>query len=222
MPAIFLKNQAPTFNINGLNGWDTRTIYCYYGKPEYFYSTDNFTANLFGQIEKDTSYFKGTYTIKPTTNRYFKSGKNLRIRGRFLVSASNSPVNFNIYSKIYDKNTDVTTPISSTNNGNNHIFFNGDKETDVPCDFEILMTFIEVSDGGSVNFFCQSNGYYQYNIDNFNGNGNNIQNVYVPIWKSSGYVGPFSSDSEKSIHISFDNSEVTSIKVVQIIMEELS
>jgi hypothetical protein len=111
------KHPAPTFNVNGVKGWDTRLIYSYYGYPmyatgfQYNYwrqtsgSNPNYDYNLFEGIKdfevsqlypdqgggfSNEIYSSSIYkgTYENFPSRYFKTGKTLRIKSNMIISSS--------------------------------------------------------------------------------------------------------------------------------------
>jgi hypothetical protein len=234
-----LKPLTSTFSINNVPGWNTRHIYNYYGTPsgvlDYVSSSLDFTSDLF-QIIKNYNdpignnsqpVAKGAINTNKNffPNRYFATGKTLRIKGRFLISTPSSGTP--IFNMAISANNSISgsTLIASTNNGHNHE--STISETNMPVDFEITLTSIENQFTITTPYnalFMQANGHYQYEYANYNSAGRNISVAYVPIWNDLQYVqvGLLEDASTNAITLDFTNSDkIDSIKVMYITIEEL-
>jgi hypothetical protein len=233
-----LKHQTPNHNINGIAGWSNRTIYSYYGSPgidtipfDYFAPAGDYTTNLFEAIAgysfpstNSMPIYKGTTTFPA---RYFSTGKNIRIKGRFLISCGSTSPAFNMRVHISDPNLGLTT-IAASNSGYNHTLVHD--RTNMPLDYEITLTGIETlqydtdTNTSTYETFIQANGYFQYEAGNYNSAGENSAVHYVPIYLSEPYrqtTGLITNT--KSIQINFVNSaDVTSLKVIYLIIEEMA
>jgi hypothetical protein len=97
MPIGSIKHAGPTNIINSVKGWNIRHIYNYYGTTNttdfnyYTQSGEDYTQNLFNMITdygnslspSPLTLYKGGYTFPP---RYFRAGKDLRIKAFLYVS----------------------------------------------------------------------------------------------------------------------------------------
>ena len=228
-----IKHQTPNHNINGIQGWSNRTIYSYYGSPtvyyDYYADESRYDFDLFEAINGYTFPNTNSRSIYKGTNlfpaRYFSTGKNLRIKGRFFISCGSTTPKFDMRVLISDP-TLGPIEIASTNNGNDHLLQNN--LSNAPIDYEIMLTGIEtyVDDNGAKTYetFIQANGFYQYTVGNYNSNGSNTENAYVPVYDNSPYrttTGLITNT--KTVSIDFVGSEdVTSIKVIYLTIEEMA
>jgi len=231
-----IKHQTPNHNINGIAGWSNRTIYSYYGSPgettyyDYYIQNSAYDVNLFTGIAAYTfpntnsrPIYKGT-TAFPA--RYFSTGKNLRVKGRFFISNGNTFPVFNMAVNIIDPIRGETT-IAASNNGSDHNLSHD--RTNMPLDFEIMLTGIETSMLNNSNnettyeTFIQANGFFQYESADFAGDGNNTAVSYVPIYLLDPYRTTTGLITDtKTLSIKFDGSNnVTSIKVIYLTIEEM-
>lgn len=227
MPLTVLKHIAPSLNINSVKGWDTRLIYCFYGLPDSPFNYvsvagGDYETNLFQAIKLFGDYYKGNNTFG--LDRYYSTGKNLRIKGRFIVTSNDSNRLFNIWVNLDNKDLGINYQLAATNNKNDHTFFNGNIGESVPVDFEIIISFVESVEGENPIFLAQANGYYQYNLDSYSANGFNIQNAYVPIWNGgeTNFIGPLNSLNSFILNINFSRSSVYKIILSYLTIEELS
>ena len=235
-----ISSLTPTNLVNGIQGWNTRLIYAYYGSPAGAYDIGPHLSagtELFGDLSAytfpDTNYqpitkgFQNYYKLVTLTNRYFATGKNLRIRGRFLISTPplTSPT-FSMNVAVYNFGGvgDTTTTIASTNNGAGHLVSQGVDRA--PLDFEIIITGIESqtdTPSSRINLYMQANGYFQYNIDPTDRNGTVI---YVPIYEANGpnpysVVGLVDDGSSNGVQIQLDGTDIDSLYVYYVTVEEL-
>jgi len=243
MPALYLKNYihtTPTHLINGVKGWNSRLIYSYYGSPTntlpYLEATGgDYSINIFEAIRlytfPDTGgspIYKGTNRFPP---RYFSTGKNLRIKGSLKISTTGTAI-FNTNISIYYPGLG-TTSIANQNGGGNHTVANRDGVDDMPINFDITLTSIEMYD--TVNqtneVYMQANGHYQYAYSSFSTGGDNTDTVYVPIYGKNEY-GPnktpyilVADNFENPIPLIWSftgSSNVDKIDILYITIEELS
>jgi hypothetical protein len=233
-----LKHQTPNHNINGIAGWSNRTIYSYYGSPGQNTYFDYYTAaagiyyrNLFALIKNYVFPNTNSMPIYKGTNkfpaRYFSTGKNLRVKGRFFISCGNTSPVFNMRVNIVDPTLGEST-IAESNNGANHTL--SDNLTNMPLDFEIMLTGIETLQTNTspvaetYETFIQANGFFQHESVDYNHPGPNTSVSYVPIYATSPYNSSTGEiDGNKEISITFNNSSnVTSIKVIYLTIEEMA
>ena len=230
-----LKHQTPNHNINGITGWSNRTIYSYYGSPgnniyDYYSHNGAYNVNLFTGIAAYTFPNTNSRPIYKGTNafpaRYFSTGKNLRVKGRFFISCGNTSPIFNIKVNIIDPNLGEST-IAASNSGLNHTL--SDNLTNMPLDFEIMLTGIEttqkdtVSNAETNETFIQANGFFQHESTDYNHPGPNTSVSYVPIYATSPYSASTGLITDtKTLSLNFiDSSNVTSIKVIYLTIEEM-
>jgi hypothetical protein len=231
-----LKHQTPNHNINGIAGWSNRTIYSYYGSPgnnmyDYYSQNSAYDVNLFTGIAAYTfpntnsrPIYKGINTFPA---RYFSTGKNLRVKGRFFISCGDSTPIFNMRVLISDP-TLGPIEIAKTNNGNNHLLRNN--LDNAPIDYEIMLTGLETkqtdsdTNASTYETFIQANGFYQYAIDDYNITGDNATNAYVPIYQSRPYKQTTGLiTNTKTLSIDFEGSaNVTNIEVIYLTIEEMA
>ena len=224
-----IKSPSPTKTINNINGWNTRLLYSYCGifNNNFFdyvdvingsYSSD-FSTNLFDAMDyyqthtvPNDAVYKGTSTFP---SRYFTTGKNVRVKGRFLVSGDNDI--FNIRTGLFNSGNGVIG-LSRQNAGNTHHFANDNNVSDVPVDFSIIYTSIELD---SPSLCMMSNGYYRYEYADYASGGSNRDVVHVPIWNLNPSTYIDNTSGYNQIRISFDGSGVTSMKLIYLTIEEL-
>ena len=209
------KHSSPTFNINGVKGWDTRLIYSYYGYPKLIYnysesgSAGGYTNNLFEGIEyfqedsgktfhSSSLAYKGEYQRYPAY--YFKTGKTLRIKSNIYISSSvDDYTTLNVRTGIYNLTTSQYYTLGIQNYGyKNH---ETNRLLQASVDLEINLTSVGVFLSSSLTnkLYIQANGFYQYlNLDCFiNPSNCNTasfsQHQYVPIGLNP--IPPFENET---------------------------
>jgi hypothetical protein len=210
--------QPPSFLINGVPGWDSRVIYSYPGVFDYTNYIDrsllnilsNETYNGFGRVYKgvDAQRFDQIY--------YEKSGKNIKITGRFFIRArGGDPFMFNF---------GIRNTIISKSNGGAFHYFNEALEIACPVDFEIIVsTYYGILADEPVAYY-RANGCCQYNYSNHNNTGDNSGNVYIPIYATGGatQATPFELSADTGFNINLLGSEVTAVWLAYLYIEELN
>ena len=235
MPSTFQYKPYPfqgsSLNINYTQGWQSRTIYQYFGSPGtymYDYMTNGtpYTRNLFEGIENHTftenlqSYtYRGTYKFRPI---FFTTGKRILIKGRVNITSTSTGI------PIFNIQVGTVSPIAggqrigATNGGNDH--YVGNDLNVVPVDFEVILTSFSSYQLNTSNndeyegLFFKAEGAMQYSSDNIHGS-------YVPITTisadhpSADLLDP--ADSEIKLVVDFnDSAGVDRIEVVHLSMVE--
>lgn len=201
MPASVAN--TPTFNRSVLPGWYSRLIYTH------VYLDEGYTTvggNYFTEINPDGA--KGTYQF-PAGYWQRAEGRILRIQGSFLYSGDASRLNFVV--RIVDSGGFTSGVESDTNHGNIHDFAAGTAREDVPVFFEI-----ELSHGPTEYF--NITGYYQYEYENYNGTGPNINVVHVPIYIDNSVDSIDSTNNPTTLVLIIQNQ---AIKPIYLTIEEL-
>ncbi len=216
-----IRHIAPSFIINKVKGWNTRLIYKYYGHPGTPLTFDpanvsNLLTEIANSFTSNDPLYKGQY-IFPAGSRYFKTGKSIRIKGRFWISGTGGDV-FNIVAKVKFSNTSVT--IASSNDGQNHTL--STSLSDCPVDFEVTYNSIEDSQTDPPDLYLDVNGFYQYTFSNYKTSGANVENSYVPVWDSKGtYTEITNVNDDIELVLSFDNSTIPTLTLIYLTIEEL-
>jgi len=218
MAVNIIRHIAPSFIINKVKGWNTRLIYKYYGSTESPLQVDppqieNLFTTIANTSTSNNPLYKGQH-IFPGGSRYFKTGKSIRIKGRFWITGTSGEP-FNIWAGVKFGNTGLK--IASSNNGTNHTL--PASLVDCPVDFEITYNSIE---NNSSQLYLDVNGFYQYSFGNYKTTGANVENSYVPIWDDKGtYTAITSVDEAIELVLSFDSSTIPVLTLIYLTIEEL-
>lgn len=244
MPALPLISNNPTFNKSNESGVSPG----YYSRVIFSYTTEENDAN---NLMNETDWVDGDGIQQLIANyptrchgsntlpvRYWKSGKNIRLRGTFFVSSDSGGAYFNMKFGVYEDTSATTEWLAIQNNGDNHIFNNGYSTVcGIAAAEYISVTFgCDISCGTPDNndsnlMFMTTNGFYRYNwMDPCSPSYTNAQIVYVPVWKL-GYNGSQSTPSTIStdyynnpsiIMFNINYSTVYEVYLINLTIEELA
>jgi hypothetical protein len=207
--AVITNN--PTFNRSTQNGYVpgyyTRTLFSYISASpfntngEWDFTTPDYNGIQY-LIDNYPGDCHGDYRLP---SHYWRPGKSIRVKGSLMVYGINDILlayqqcYLNMLFGIYSFDADNTLVLAQQNDSAFHTFIEGSGELGLlPIEFQCTITCPYINPAADPSLYFQAQGYYKYTRDNYNSEGDNSNNRYVPVWNS--YNNGFISTSDSQFY----------------------